>query len=157
MVDGHSRYRICRENNIEFKIAEKEFDNIEDVKIWVIHNQFGRRNLSAYDRSVLALKLEDIFKEMAKKKQSEGGGAVPKISSEAPMETREKLAKAARVSFDTINKVKLIEEKATEEQKQSIRDNEASINQVFKQIKSEARKKERQYNRGIVIPDKCKG
>jgi hypothetical protein len=37
-------------------------------KIWMILNQFGRRNLGNYQRSVLALLLEDVFKLKAKGK-----------------------------------------------------------------------------------------
>lgn len=79
-------------------------------------NQFGRRNLSAYDRSKLALQLENVIKAKAKENQRKSGGAVPQKSAE-PVETREELAKIAGVSRDTISKVKVIERKATPEQK----------------------------------------
>ncbi len=39
------------------------------MQIWVIHNQFGRRNLSAYQRSVLALKLKELLEVRAKEKE----------------------------------------------------------------------------------------
>jgi hypothetical protein len=80
--------------------------------IWVIHNQFGRRNLSAYQRSVLALKLEALFEIKAKEKQKESGGAVPQKSVKPPIDTQKELAKVAGVSHDTIMKVKVIEQKA---------------------------------------------
>jgi hypothetical protein len=34
----------------------------------MIRNQFGRRNLSNYQRSVLALQLEEVFSKKAKEK-----------------------------------------------------------------------------------------
>ena len=40
------------------------------VVLIVFLNQFGRRNLSAYDRSVLALKLKPIIAEKAKENQA---------------------------------------------------------------------------------------
>jgi hypothetical protein len=38
----------------------------EDAKVWIIRNQFGRRNLPTYERGRLALTLEAIFREKAK-------------------------------------------------------------------------------------------
>ena len=69
IVDGHNRYEICNRNNIEFKTTNKEFSNREEAKMWIIKNQFGRRNLSIYDRGKLALQLEDLFAVKAKEKQ----------------------------------------------------------------------------------------
>ena len=42
------------------------------VKEWMILNQFGRRNLSNYQRSVLALELEEVFTKKAKENQLSG-------------------------------------------------------------------------------------
>src|SRR3990167_7937253 len=63
LVDGHNRYEICTKHGIGFKTSDKQFDNRESAKIWIIKNQFGRRNLSAFQRSELALELEGIFRE----------------------------------------------------------------------------------------------
>jgi hypothetical protein len=52
---------------------EKEFDNEEEAKIWIIHNQLGRRNLIDYQRVELALALKPLIAKKAKEKQSEGG------------------------------------------------------------------------------------
>ena len=38
----------------------------DDAIIWIIKNQFGRRNLSVYDRSILALKLKPVIAAQAK-------------------------------------------------------------------------------------------
>ena len=46
LVDGHNRYEICQRHGIQFRTTELEADNIEDVKIWIIDNQKGRRNLT---------------------------------------------------------------------------------------------------------------
>lgn len=69
IVDGHNRYEICNRHNIIFKTINKEFSNREEAKMWIIKNQFGRRNLSTYDRGKLALQLEDLFAVKAKEKQ----------------------------------------------------------------------------------------
>jgi N6-adenosine-specific RNA methylase IME4 len=128
---------------MNYETLEKEFENINRVKEWMIHNQFGRRNLSNYQRSVLALQLEDVFKEKAKEKQKESGGAVPQISAKPPVETRQEIAKVANVSHDTISKVKKIEASATPEVKARLNTGTMSINEAYKEIKKEEKKVER--------------
>ena len=137
LIDGHNRYRIAQEHDINYETLEKEFENINRVKEWMIHNQFGRRNLSNYQRSVLALQLEDVFREKAKEKQKESGGAVPQISAKPPVETRQEIAKVANVSHDTIAKVKKIEANATPEVKARLNTGTMSINEAYKEIKKE--------------------
>ena len=46
IVDGHNRYRICREHHIPFYITEIDFANQGEAIAWIIKNQIGRRNLS---------------------------------------------------------------------------------------------------------------
>jgi hypothetical protein len=48
-----------------------QFTTMENCKEWMILNQFGRRNLSNYQRSVLALELESVFSARAKEIKSE--------------------------------------------------------------------------------------
>lgn len=79
------------------------------------HMQLVSRNLSAYDRSILALKLKPAIAAKAKEKEIESGGAVPQKSAKPPIETRQEIAKTAGVSHDTIAKVEKIEAQATPE------------------------------------------
>jgi len=51
---------------------------------------FGRRNLSAYQRSVLALKLEEMFKTTAKKQQGARTDISPTLAK-SPIDTREEI------------------------------------------------------------------
>jgi len=46
IIDGHNRFKICSEYNIPFNVIKKDFDSIEDIKLWMIDNQKGRRNLT---------------------------------------------------------------------------------------------------------------
>ena len=69
IVDGHNRYELAQMYDLPFKVKEMEFSTIEDCKEWMIRNQFGRRNLSNYQRSVLALELESVFRAKAKENQ----------------------------------------------------------------------------------------
>ena len=115
IIDGHNRYRICKEHGIGFKTAEREFASRDAAKIWIIENQFGRRNLSAYDRSVLALQLEPLYAAEAKRRMESGRNQYsPSQKSDEGTHTRtdEQVANIAGVSRDTIRKVKAIETEA---------------------------------------------
>lgn len=142
IIDGHNRYEICKANNIAFSTKEMEFENVEQVKEWMINNQFSRRNLPLYQRAVLALKLKPIYEERAREKQlstlKQNTDAVKENSPERekPIETREELAKQAGVSSNTISRVEKIQEKAPIETKQKLASGEISINQAYKEIKN---------------------
>ena len=145
IIDGHNRYEIAKQFNLEYKTISKEFESEDEAKEWMILNQFGRRNLSAYQRSVLALELEDVFRIKAKENLSKGG----KISQEGllisakAVDTRKELSKVASVGKDTIAKVKKIQEKAPDEIKTKLSTGEISINAAYKEIKKEEKKEER--------------
>jgi len=137
LLDGHNRYDICNRLNIPFKTQEMQFKNEIDVKEWIIDNQLARRNLSPYQRGVLALKKKDIIAERAKEKQRDSGGAVPQKSAKPHIDTREEIAKEAMVSHDTISKIELIEKKATPEIKEKLNAGELSIHKAYSAIKKE--------------------
>jgi hypothetical protein len=132
LIDGHNRFEISvKHAGIPFQIKRMTFDLRKDVIRWIILNQFGRRNLSSYDRSVLALKLKPVFTERAKEKQAEAGGAVRQKSDKAAIDTKKELAKIANVSHDTIHKVETIENSGNELVKQQAKSGKISINKAY--------------------------
>jgi len=148
IIDGHNRYEIAQKWDLEYKTESKSFKNENDVKEWMINNQFGRRNLSNYQRSVLALQLEKVFSAKAKENIIKAGQSYsPKegcqISDKVSIntiDTKKELAKVANVSHDTIAKVKKIEAVATPEVKAKLSTGEVSINQAYQEIKKEEKK-----------------
>jgi DNA modification methylase len=142
IVDGHNRYELAQMYDLPFKVKEMAFASMEDCKEWMIRNQFGRRNLSNYQRSVLALELESVFKAKAKENQGTRTDILPKSAESKPIDTRQELAKIANVGHDTIAKVKVIEAKANEDVKAKLSTGEVSINQVYQDIRKEEKKAE---------------
>lgn len=149
IIDGHNRYEIANKWNLDFQTKSKHFKDEEAVKEWMILNQFGRRNLSNYQRSVLALELESLFKEKAKENlikaaynTNAGSANLPKAVIEK-VDTRKELSNVAGVGERTISMVKKIQEKAPEEVKAKLQTGEVSINQAYKEIKKEEKKEER--------------
>ena len=122
VLDGHHRYDICQQYDIPLlPPTELSFQDRDSASEWLIRNQFARRNLSPWQRSVLALKLEEILSLRAKKNlTTSSGGMNPRplpMLAKAAIDTREELAKSAHVSHGTLDKVKELEAKATPEQK----------------------------------------
>jgi len=130
LVDGHNRWKIAAEHGgMHFDVIEKKFDTRADAEAWIIKNQLGRRNITAFVRSELALKLKPLIAAKAKKNQ----GTRTDISQKSveSHDTQKELARAAGVSHDTIHKVETVIEKGTPEVKAKARSGEISINTAY--------------------------
>ena len=143
LIDGHNRFKISEDYDLNYRIEEMEFPDRETVRQWIIANQLGRRNVNTYTRSCLALELKESIQERAKEKQVQSGGAVPQKSAKPAIETREELARLANTSHDTINKVEYLESHADEKTKERLRNGEQSINSAWVDTKRQEQKKER--------------
>ena len=133
IIDGHNRYEIATRHNLPYETVNYEFENESDVIFWIIRNQLGRRNLSVYDRSVLALKLKPIIAEKAKEKQLEEGRTLCQNSDKAPIHTKDELAKIAGVSHDTIARVDKLQKIAAPEVKERLERGEISVNRAYRE------------------------
>lgn len=137
IVDGHNRYEICKKHNIEFKTIQKDFQNEDFAKLWIIDNQLSRRNLNDYYRGALALEYESTFKKIAKDNQKHSNGRGKKgkpILAGVKGEVRDMLAKMAGISHGNIDKIKKIQAKASEQTKMLLEAGELSINQAYKEL-----------------------
>ena len=141
IIDGHNRYEISLKWDLEIQTETKHFKDEEAVKEWMILNQFGRRNLSNYQRSVLALQLEEVFSKKAKENQIRKPNSVMAKLPKQNINTREELSNVAQVGERTLGMVKKIQEKATEEVKAKLSTGEVSINAAYQDIKKEENKK----------------
>jgi hypothetical protein len=140
LIDGHNRHDICQKNKIAFKTTERKFADRDEAIQWIINNQFGRRNLSLYDRAALALKYEEIEKKKGKRNMASGGkekGLTKMINHN----TQRILSKRANVSQGTMHKVKFIEEKASAEIKQKIRSGAITVGRAFEDLHKDEKKK----------------
>jgi len=148
IIDGHNRFEICEGNGIEYRTQEMDFEDEDAVKIWMIRNQFGRRNLDAYTRAKLAIELKGLFAAKAKENMSTGGGDKVSDSARAGcqnsdnpikrIDTKKELARIAGTSHDTIAKVERIERDATPEIKEALRTSAISINGAYVATKQNA-------------------
>lgn len=108
IIDGHNRYELCTKNGVNFETLQMDYDfeNEEEVKQWIIKNQFARRNISSYQRSVLALQLKESIAKKAKENQSLAGGdkkseevkSLPQKSAEV---IKEQESSTESINFDS--------------------------------------------------------
>lgn len=133
IVDGHNRYGICTKHGLPYRTTEREFSDRSAVKEWIFRNQLARRNLSAYDRSRIALQLKDLIAMRAKENQGTRSDLLlNSTTSSESVHTRKELASIASASEDTIRKVEAIERDAPEPIKQKAREGEISTHRAYK-------------------------
>ncbi len=161
LVDGHHRYEICIVHDIPFNTVQREFASRSDAKIWIAKNQFAKRNLSNWDRCMLALSLEDAFKAKAKERQLSGlkqfqnDTVLTNLSKrEEPINTRAEVAKIAGISEGTIGYAKVIQKKASPEQIARLENREASISAIYNQIKEKETPEKAQAEEEEAEPQK---
>jgi len=149
LIDGHNRYRIAQEHDINYETLEKEFENLNDVKIWMVNNQLGRRNLQDFVRGELYSVIEEIIREKAKESKSEKvsyyrqKGEVLSIIDNTSSNTQKIIAEKLGWSTGKKAMFDIVKTKAPEEVKEKLRTGEVSINQAYKEIKKEEKKVER--------------
>ena len=154
LVDGHNRYRLCQKHGLPFRTVQNErFQNMEDVHLWMIDQHLGRRSISDFQRGVLALRKREIIASrrstaaaavMAAKAEAapedtqapwEGEtdptvaqalANVPKVPDEA-LDTREALARAARLTAAQVKMIETIHQNAAPEVVAAVKSGELSL------------------------------
>lgn len=143
VLDGHHRLRACIELGIEPDFEVRKFENKLLEKKFVIEANLRRRHLTNFQLVELAVPLLEIEKALAKKRQAEGGkagrdlqlGLAPDDAKPAfKGKATSAVAKKAGVSTRTFERGKKILEKASEEDKQRLREGKASIAKVYREV-----------------------
>jgi len=158
LLDGHNRYEICTRLDLPFEIEEMRFSDRSHAEEWIIRNQFGRRNIAAYVRTQLALRLKQTIAARANQNQrgGRGGALLSEKSPEARIDTREEIAKTAGVSSNTVSKVEKINaaEKAGKVDAETVarlRTGEVSINRVVRDLKEQETSAKRQEQKAAAV------
>ena len=167
LIDGHNRYEICTKHNIPYKTVQREFASRDDVILWMIDTQSGRRNLEAPDRILLAQRKAAILEKKAKARQKQAGETfgkgMPKKKEIAviqtdksynannkadlskpepkPIHIQAEVAKMAGVSTGTVARFEQVQ-KHKPELIDNIRKGDISINEAYQTVRREAKKEE---------------
>ncbi|SEF30317.1 plasmid replication/partition related protein [Variovorax sp. NFACC27] len=153
LVDGHNRYGICQKHGLPFKTVQNpRFKTIEDVHLWMIDQHLGRRSISDYLRGVLALRKKDIVDQQRSRSAMapaesapfssdapfdvdppadatpEDDAAAASLPPPAPLNSREAIAKAARLSSSQVVMIEKIQKQAAPELVAAVKSGVISIN-----------------------------
>ena len=161
LVDGHNRHRLCTQHGIPFRTVQNpRLKTLEDVQLWMIDQQLGRRSVSNFQRGVLALRKRELLEARraarmaalaeapsatvdaaapaAAEPTTEGeappwageGGSTPAapLPEPKPLDSREAVAKAARLSSAQVQMIEKIHQQATPEVVAAVRAGTLSIN-----------------------------
>jgi N6-adenosine-specific RNA methylase IME4 len=157
IIDGHHRYAICTKHSIPFNTTEVQgLDTDIDVKLWMINNQFSRRNLPTETRLALAYRFKEFEAEKAKSRMQAtqfkevDDAAYPLVGSPQIEEftkdyatqsrgTLGEIAKMASVGHTTAEQYDAIQRKGTEVQKTEVASGNSSIKKVYTQIQKAER------------------
>ena len=152
IIDGHNRYEIAQKHNLDYKTIEMQFDNDDLVMLWMIHNQKSRRNLNDYQKGLLSQKQKEIEKRIGILAMSEAGGdkksplsIIDKSDIKKDNErhnTRNNISKELGWSTGKYAMFEVVEKRASIEQIEKLENNDATINQVYQEIKKEDKKEE---------------
>lgn len=123
LIDGHNRHAICTKHGLPYRTAERDFEDREAVKTWIIRNQLNRRNLKPNEVSYLRGKLYEQSKKNVGRPEKCGNN----YHISEPEQTAERIGEQYGVTEKTIRNdaafaaaVDAIAETAGEEVKQQI-------------------------------------
>ena len=144
LVDGHNRYGICQKHGLPFQTVQNpRFQSMEDVHLWMIDQHLGRRSVSDFQRGVLALRKREIVAD--RRARAVAAPDVTGASAESaansypaetaaglpaadPLNTREAIAKAARLSSSQVVMIEKIQKQAAPELVAAVKSGTISIN-----------------------------
>jgi hypothetical protein len=99
ILDGHNRYEICQAHDIPFGIHEMCFENENEAKIWIINNQFSRRNLKPEQMSYLRGVRYNLEKNEPHRPEGKGSQ-----NDHVNLRTAERIAQDTGVSSRTVQR-----------------------------------------------------
>lgn len=125
LIDGHTRRHCAIKAGLSsVPCIIHHFETLEDARKFAIREQTDRRNLSG------ELLLQAVSNFNFEKGKGNSGDEKGKAS--------EIIGKQLGVSSKTVEKARVVLKEATEEQKEAIRKDKLSINQVYNQIRGKS-------------------
>ena len=138
IIDGHNRYRICKEYNIPFETKEMNFSSDSEAIVWIIKEQVGKRNLTPFQRCEMVLKYEPEIKADIERHRKAAISHFRRTGEvmEAGSDTGTILGNMVGVSRHSIFRVKRILEIDDEETKELARAGKISIHYAYMSLTS---------------------
>lgn len=104
ILDGHNRYRLCREHDIPFKVKAISLPDRESCIDWIAKTALGRRNLTDEEKSYLRGKRHESVKKEIGAPSGNKNARKQKVQNEPIESTAKQLAAEFNVSPSTIKR-----------------------------------------------------
>lgn len=138
LIDGHNRWNISvKHGGIPFQIKRMEFPDRDAVKLWIIDNQLGKRNLIPYDKTVLLLKRKEILSKIARQISNsnlkQGIAERPKLGSRGRV--NKQIGDVVGMGAENVRKVETIQNSGDQKLIDDVRSGETTINRAYQVVK----------------------
>ena len=138
LIDGHNRFKIAAKHGLQWTEKKMEFADRDEAIEWICNNQLGRRNLHVLDREALMSEKREALERMSKSIRlanlRNNAVDVEKLPHRGKGKTRDIIGKELGVSGKQVDKLHVINKKATPETKQKVRDGTLSVNQAYRDV-----------------------
>lgn len=154
IIDGHSRYEVCKQLKVELIIEYKDFESWLDAMKYAIQVNSKRRHLTQIQKVNLAIREIEIEKELAKERQK---STIPKKEQKGFQKmpngihtgsTCDIVSKKTGISTRTVARLKRIIDDGSEELKQDVASGKKSAASAERLIKLE-----KAHTNPIPLPD----
>ena len=114
LLDGHNRYKICREHHRDFQTINIKMDSREHAKLFILEHQTGRRNLTDDQRAVVWNEIREQRSVVLRAEQLQAardvkagkpGPVSVKTADTVKTDTRAAVAKESKIPESKLRKV----------------------------------------------------
>ncbi len=147
LLDGHNRHAIALELGIpHLPVVEMQFASADDAKLWMMQNQFARRNLSAWQRAMLVYRMRDTV-AAAQERRLAGlrnvGESVVGRNSAQRGRTDEILAAFAGMHRDTVRVASRLHEEASADILARLDSGDLTVNAAYHEMRRQMLRSDR--------------
>lgn len=159
VIDGHHRLKVAKllleKGRLTFEslpVNVEKFNSDDEVYVWMLRNQLGRRNLSPFERAEIGFRITSFLEELAHKKKQHQKVDNKLLSKwiTAPEDKKIDYAKIVSeitgVPRTTIIRAKKLYNNASDELKYEVRSGDTSISKAYEKVVEEE-KKQKQYQK----------
>lgn len=148
LIDGHNRYEICKRHGVEYETTSREFENRDAVKVWMLDNAFGQRNLNDLDKLANRQSKYELLKEKGREKYQATVGRPSKEKSLSKTDndkhdSRKQIADELGWSTGKLARATIVLNEADDATKAKVRAGDISIHKAYSDIATAKRRNER--------------
>lgn len=146
VVEGHTRLAALislKTKQILTKELKETFNSLDEIKLWMIKNQFNRRNLSNVEKIRLAYLSKPTIEKLAKENLRKAGKANSKKNTESAntqiitkVDTIYEISKIANVGKTTVGRYSHILKFATQQVIDNLHKGDISIGSAYASLKN---------------------